>query len=158
MEGGINNPKLLYQYSIYQYQRVRMRQESTNTVPASHSSCDRISHTPGCHRNPSQPPNPILESSKVHSALSSVQNSSSTSSVGLPRPPPEPRIIHFHRCNILPAWPVQSLWDGSPFVRQYYSSATLLIPSLLLIMTSSPTSPARKAEQQEAQSIDSVTV
>lgn len=139
-------------------------------VSASLSSYDKISHPPRLPQvpqDPSQPPDQTLESSKVHSAPSSVQNVSSISSVGLPRLPSEPRIIHFHRCmllNVLTAWPVQSLWERSPFGRQYYSSAMLLILRLLLIMTSSHTSPAEAEPSWEegratgVQSIYTVTV
>lgn len=62
------------------------------------------------------------------------------------------RIIHFHRClllNTITHWPVQSLWERSPFVKQYYSYAMLLILRLLLIMTSSNTDRAEAELSEE---------
>lgn len=51
--------------------------------------------------------------------------------------------------NIITHWPVQSLWERSPFVKQYYSCAMLLILRLLLVMTSSHTYLAQAELSQE---------
>lgn len=141
MEVGINIPKLLYQYDKVWGQGkaqtlgfCKLLSWQNVTPPAPVTICHSEKHLSLWIREQQHLRFTLRQVQCKLALLAPILEFHSLSS--------ETRLIHFHRCmllNIITHWPVQSLWERSPFVKRYYSCAMLLILRLLLVMTSSHT-------------------
>lgn len=136
MEVGMN----ILQTAVSSLRSARTKQESTSC-----SGCGKISPPP-CPATLRHSENHLRRRTRQRHRLRSTlpcvpcKVAPLAPTEGFHSLPSEPRLIHFHRSrrlNVITRWPVQSLWERSPFVKQYYSDAMLLIWSLLLVMTSS---------------------